>query len=76
MWIIQKNAVSDEQQDSIQKLENRFRSGEIGYLISIPKSQGFSQSLWWAVGGDTKPENQISPKLRFIERGPNINFLK
>jgi len=29
MWIIYKNAVSDEQQDSIQQLENRFRSGGI-----------------------------------------------
>jgi len=27
MWIIQKNAVPDEQQDSNQQLENRFRSG-------------------------------------------------
>jgi len=30
MWINQKNAVSDEQQDSIQKLMNRFGSGGIG----------------------------------------------
>jgi hypothetical protein len=30
MWIIHRNAVSDEQQDSIQKIENRFRSDGIG----------------------------------------------
>jgi hypothetical protein len=30
MWIIHGNAVSDEQRDSIQPLENRFRSGGIG----------------------------------------------
>jgi hypothetical protein len=29
MWIIQGNAVSDEQQDSDQQLEKRFRSGGI-----------------------------------------------
>jgi len=29
-WINQKNAVSDEQQDSIHKLMNRFGSGGIG----------------------------------------------
>jgi hypothetical protein len=31
--IIQKNEVSDEQQDSIQQLENRFRSGGMVYPI-------------------------------------------
>jgi len=30
MWITHRNAVSDEQQDSIQKLENRFRPGGTG----------------------------------------------
>jgi len=30
MWIIHRNAVSDEQQDTIQKLENRFRPGGTG----------------------------------------------
>jgi hypothetical protein len=39
------NVVSDEQQDSIQQLENRFRSGGIACLILINKSKGFSQSL-------------------------------
>jgi hypothetical protein len=29
MWIIHKSAVSDEQQDLLQQLENRFRSGGI-----------------------------------------------
>ena len=30
MWINQKNAVSEEQQDSIQQLKNRFKSGGMG----------------------------------------------
>jgi len=30
MWIIQKNADSDEHKDSIQEMKNRFSSGEIG----------------------------------------------
>jgi len=45
MWIIQKSAVSEEQQASIQKLQISFRSGEIAYPISLPKPWGFSQSL-------------------------------
>jgi hypothetical protein len=45
MWIIRRNVVSDEQQDSIQQLENRIRSGGMAYLILINKSKGFSQSL-------------------------------
>ena len=41
MWIIQKNAGSDENQDSIQEMKNRFGSGEIGgseivYLNKYP----------------------------------------
>ncbi len=44
MWIIRRNAVSDEQQDSIQQLENRFRSGGMEYVILINKSKGVSQS--------------------------------
>jgi hypothetical protein len=40
-----KNAVSDEQQDSVQELENRFRPGGMACLILISKSKGFSQSL-------------------------------
>ena len=64
MWINQKNAVSDEKQDSVQELQISFRSGEIGYLISIPKSKGFSQSL----SGVRQVvisygKNQISPGL-------------
>ena len=52
MWIIQKKAVTDEQQDSIQQLENRSRSGG-SYLILINKLVGFSQSLLRVrVGGD------------------------
>jgi len=35
MWIIQRNAVSDEQQYSILRMENRFRSGGIGKLKKI-----------------------------------------
>jgi hypothetical protein len=45
MWTNQKNAASDEQQDSIQQLENRFRSEGMACLILINKSKGFSQSL-------------------------------
>jgi hypothetical protein len=30
MWILHRNVVSDEQQESIQRIQNRFRSGEIG----------------------------------------------
>jgi hypothetical protein len=53
MWINQKDTVPDEQQDSDQEFQNRFRSGDIAYLISIPKSIGFSQSLSWvSTGGD------------------------
>jgi len=53
MWIIQRNAVSDEQQDSVQGLQISFKSGQIGYLIFINKLRGFSQSLLGTpAGGD------------------------
>jgi hypothetical protein len=53
MWIIQRNAVSGENQESDQKLENRFKSDGKEYLIFIIKSIGFSQSLLGVpVGGD------------------------
>jgi len=45
MWTDHKNAASDEQQDSIQQLENRFRSEGMACQILINKSKGFSQSL-------------------------------
>jgi hypothetical protein len=45
MWIIQKNAVSDEQQDSIKQIEYRFRSGGMVYQVLINKPMGFSQSF-------------------------------
>jgi len=35
MWINQRNAVSDEQQDSIQQIQNRFRSGGMGKMMNI-----------------------------------------
>jgi hypothetical protein len=38
MWINQKNAVSEEQQDSIQQIESRFKSDQLGQLISLPNS--------------------------------------
>jgi hypothetical protein len=38
MRIDQKYAVSDEQQDSIQQLKYRFKSGGLAYLILINKS--------------------------------------
>jgi hypothetical protein len=48
-----ENAVSGENQESDQELENRFRSGGKEYLIFIIKSIGFSQSLSWvSTGGD------------------------
>ena len=53
MWINLKYAVPDEMQDSDQGLQNRFRSGEMAYLILINKSMGFSQSLLGvSTGGD------------------------
>jgi hypothetical protein len=51
MWISQKNAVSGENQESDQELENRFRSGGKEYLIFIIKSIGFSQSLSRVLAG-------------------------
>jgi hypothetical protein len=51
MWIIRRKTVSDEQQDSIQQLENRFRSSEMECLILINKSKGFSQSLSGVLAG-------------------------
>jgi hypothetical protein len=45
MWINQKQALSDEQQESTQELQISIRSGGIAYLILINKSKGFSQSL-------------------------------
>ena len=60
MWIDQKYAVPDEQQDTIQELQISFRSGEIAYLILINKSMGFSQSLSRVQkGGDNISEDQI-----------------
>ena len=49
------------QQDSIQELQNSFRSDQIVYFILINKSKGFSQSLSSVpTGGDMIRENQIS----------------
>jgi hypothetical protein len=61
MWIIRRNAVSGEQQDLIQRLENRFRSGGMAYLILINKSRGFSQSL-----------SSVSASGDIIRQKPNI----
>jgi hypothetical protein len=53
MWIIHRNALSDEKQEPIQQLENRFRSDGMAYSILINKSMEFSQSLLGVrVGGD------------------------
>jgi hypothetical protein len=50
---IRENAVSGENHESDQGLENRFRSGGKEYLIFIIKSIGFSQSfLGVPTGGD------------------------
>ena len=43
MRLIDRNAVSDQQQGSIQQLDNRFRSGVMGYPVLINKPMGFSQ---------------------------------
>jgi hypothetical protein len=43
--MIHRNAVSVEQQDSIQDLEYRFRSGGIVYAILIDVPMVLSQSL-------------------------------
>jgi hypothetical protein len=40
MWIIQKNAVSDEQQDSFEKLETRLRLVIIAYAGYYTKTIG------------------------------------
>jgi len=53
MWIDQNNAVPDEMQDSIQKLQISIISGVISYPISIPKQSEFSQSILVVrAGGD------------------------
>jgi hypothetical protein len=73
MWIIQKNAVPDEQQGTVQQLQVSFRSGRVAYQICINKSLGFSQSLSKVPpGGDIVWKHQISPKYRLIEiiKGP------
>jgi len=49
--VIYTNAVSGEQQDSIQHFENRFRSGGVAYLIFINKWVEFSQSLSRVLAG-------------------------
>jgi len=59
--IIQKNKISDEQQDSVQQLENGFRSGGMEYQILINKSMGFSQSL-----------SRVSAGCDIIWQKPNI----
>jgi hypothetical protein len=65
MWINQKNAEPDEQLDSVQGLQNSLRSGEIGYLTSIPKLSGFSQSLLRVQKVVISyGRNQISPGLK------------
>jgi len=51
MWIIQKNKVPDEKQDSVNTDQDQVRSGQIMYFISIPKSKGFSQSLSMVLAG-------------------------
>ena len=53
MWVDQKNSVSDEMQDSDQRLQISFRVRWNGYLISIPRLSEFSQSLLGVpTGGD------------------------
>jgi hypothetical protein len=43
MWKIQKNAVPDEMQESVQELQISFRSGGMANLRLINKSIGFRQ---------------------------------
>jgi type III secretion system FlhB-like substrate exporter len=62
MWIIQKNAVSNEQQDKVQELQISFRSGEKTYSVLINKSMEFSQSLLRvSIGADTIPKTKYQP---------------
>jgi hypothetical protein len=35
MWILQKNAVSDEQQGTAQQLQVSFRSGGMAYFLTL-----------------------------------------
>jgi hypothetical protein len=44
MWINQEQAVSDENQESIQELQIIFWSGGVLFLILLNKLMGFSQS--------------------------------
>ena len=60
MWIIQKNAVPDEIQDSEQGLQNRFRSGEMAYPTISKQIDGILSIIirgfdrWWYRMAKTK----------------------
>ena len=45
MWINQEQAVSDENQESIQELQISFWSGGVSFLILLNKSMGCRQQL-------------------------------
>ena len=51
MWIIQRNAVSDEQQDSVQQFENRLRSGGIENSEIVYMDLNFANLLTFLMGG-------------------------
>ena len=58
----------DEQQDSIQKIQNQFKSDSVGYTKFINKWVEFSQSfLEVPTGGDSRTQNQISVDCMYIE---------
>jgi hypothetical protein len=50
-WPIDGSTISDEQQDSIQQIENGVRTAGMVYSMLINKSRGFSQSLSRVLGG-------------------------
>jgi type III secretion system FlhB-like substrate exporter len=71
MWIIQKNAVSNEQQDKVQELQISFRSGEKTYSVLINKSMEFSQSLLRvSIGADTIPKTKYQPIADILRISP------
>jgi hypothetical protein len=77
MWIIRRNAVTDEQQGSIPQLENRFSSGAMEYVILINKSKEFSQSLSKVpAGGDIIWQKPIITRVVIKNNWKKLRFNK
>jgi len=68
MWTDHENTESDEQQDSIQQLENRLRSGGLVFPILLNEQMGFSQTLSRVRQVVISyGKNQISPGLGYAD---------